>query len=68
MRFIPLFIQALEFKYYYSIMPGKPKTGGSDRMTPPGRNVLLDIKRLPSGSSENRTFPGSDPFVIYLRH
>ena len=49
-------------------MFGKPKTGSRDRMPPPGRNKPLGIKKSSPESYENRTLPGSDLFVIHLRH
>jgi hypothetical protein len=68
MRFFPFFIQAIDYEEDYSIMPGRPNIGDSDTMSQPGWNEPLGIKRSSPGSSENRTFPGSDPFVIRLRH
>jgi hypothetical protein len=62
MKFIPIIIQAVEFKEYYSIKPGKPKTGGSDRMQPPGRKKALGIKRSPPWKFEKQDLPGERPF------
>ena len=56
MRFIPLFLQTIEYKEYYSIMPGKPKTGGSDRMSPPGRKTkqfVFGIKAFRDYNNKN---------------
>jgi hypothetical protein len=47
MQFIPLFLQATEYKEYYSIMPGRLKAGGCDRIPQPGRNEPLRIRSSP---------------------